>query len=482
MEAPNKIGIKKESLSIGKSLDFMDMNDLLDTLEMILDQAYLGILFVDTDGVIRFMNKLLEEMGGVDRKKFYGKHITELIPDSRLPLVIKTGRAELGWKYRYQGGNAIVNRIPIFKNNQLIGAITQVIFSDVSELKTMAQNMDLLKKKLHTYKHQISDMLTPKYNFQDILGVSEVLNHIKETARIYAEAESPVLIIGETGTGKEMLAHSIHNASKNNDGPFVCLNCAAIPSELLESELFGYAAGAFTGARNSGKAGKIEMANGGTLFLDEIGELPLLAQAKLLRVLEEKRVEKLGAVIPKEVKFRLVAASNRDLDLLRDEGQFRDDLYFRLSVLTLQFPPLRERREDIPILSQHFLKQLSARSVQITDEAMHALTSYAWPGNVRELKNAIELAKCLAQNQEFIGPDKLPVHITKALSKKVGSPSPKDQAPEKLDMKRKVSEDEKMLIRQALDICRGNKSKAAKALGISRSLLYKRLAQYSISY
>ena len=212
------------------------LSDLLGTLELILDQAYLGLVFVDTKGVIRFMNKQYEDLIGVPREETYGKHITEYFPDSRLPLVIETRKPEWGWKYDYRGrGTLVVNRIPIIKDDRLIGALTQCIFRDISELKDMAKNLDLLQQRVRSYQTQLSDLLTPKYTFSDILGVSHSLNHAKEMARLYAGTESAVLITGETGTGKELFAHSIHNSSDRKDGPFVCLNCASIPSELLES-------------------------------------------------------------------------------------------------------------------------------------------------------------------------------------------------------------------------------------------------------
>ncbi|MEW5912404.1 MAG: sigma 54-interacting transcriptional regulator [Thermodesulfobacteriota bacterium] len=470
------------SLSHDQNANYRELRDFLNTLELILDQAYLGLVFVDTDGIIRFMNKQYEELIGVDRDSAYGKHITAYFPDSRLPVVIQTGKAELGWKYHYPGGTTlVVNRIPIFRDEKMIGALTQCIFRDISELKDMARSLDLLREKVHTYKNQLSDLLKPKYTFRDILGVSEGLNHVKDMARKYAQTESPILITGETGTGKELLAHSIHNASSSHHGPFVCLNCASIPSELLESELFGYKAGAFTGANHKGKTGKIEMARGGTLFLDEIGELPLIAQAKLLRVLEEKRVEKVGAVIPEEVDFRLVVATNRDMDFLLDEGNFRQDLYFRLSALSLHIPPLRERREDILILSQHFLKQISTRPVEMTDRALRALMAYSWPGNVRELKNALDRAVCLAQHGNVIDLDELPAHITAAALNRLNNPDQAEDGAQHLNMKRKFSDDEVLLIKRALSYCRGNKSRAAKMLGISRSSLYNKMERYSLN-
>lgn len=457
-------------------LDLENAEKLLPVLELMLDQAYLGIVFVDPDGVIRFMNRQYEELIGVDRKETYGKHITEYFPDSRLPRVIETRKAELGWKYNYRGrGTLVVNRIPITKGDKFIGAMTQCIFRDISELREMARKLDLLETKVKTYKRAANDLLTPKYNIGDIKGISPVITELKNMALMYAPTDSAVLITGETGTGKELFAHGIHHGGNRNEGPFVCVNCASIPDELLESELFGYAPGAFTGARKQGKLGKIALAQGGTLFLDEIGELPLKAQAKLLRVLEEKRVEKIGDLLPSEVDFRLIAATNRSMDFLNNQKNFRQDLFHRLSAILIRIPPLRERTEDIPVLIDHFLQAGPGRGMTLTDGATVEMTTYSWPGNIRELRNALELAVCVTQEGNIIHMDHLPRHIT---TSKSSNASPKKHQGLALNAERDAKEIE--LIQKALTACRGNKLRAAKMLGISRSSLYNKIKRYEI--
>ena len=458
-------------------LDLDNVGELLRLLELMLDQAYLGIVFVDPYGIIRFMNRQYEELIGVDRKETYGKHITEYFPDSRLPVVLRTREAELGWKYHYKGGETlVVNRIPITKGNQFIGAMTQCIFKDISELREMANKLDLLETKVQTYKRASSDLLTPKYNIDDIKGISEPITRLKKMALVYATTENTILITGETGTGKELFAHSIHHASTRREGPFVCINCASIPDELFESELFGYASGAFTGAQRNGKTGKIELADGGTLFLDEIGELPFRAQAKLLRVLDEKRLERIGEVLPVKVDFRLIAATNRDLHFLMDKGNFRQDLFHRLSTITMDIPPLRKRSEDIPVLVNHFLQVGSVRGMKITDNALRSLMSYSWPGNVRELKNALELSTCLVKKGDPIDTDQLSTHIIGE-----GSNAFHNTARDDLKLKKNVKTNEVRSIKSALGLCGGNKSRTAKLLGISRSSLYNKIKRYSIS-
>ena len=354
--------------------------------------------------------------------------------------------------------------------------MTQCIFKDISDLREMAHKLDLLETKVQTYRRASSNLLTPKYNIDDIKGVSDPITRLKNMALVYAGTENTILITGETGTGKELFAHSIHHASPRRDGPFVCINCASIPDELVESELFGYAPGAFTGAQRGGKTGKIELAHKGTLFLDEIGELPFRAQAKLLRVLDEKRVERVGEVLPIEVDFRLIAATNRDLHSLMDKRNFRQDLFHRLSTIRIEIPPLRNRTEDVPVLVNHFLQDRSVRGMKITDRALHSLMTYSWPGNVRELRNALELSTCLVRKGEPIDMDHLSHHISG------GEPNDfNNMAYQDLKLKKTVKANEIQSIRKALSLCRGNKSSAAKLLGISRSSLYNKLKQYSLS-
>jgi transcriptional regulator with PAS, ATPase and Fis domain len=457
-------------------LDLDNAEKLLPVLELMLDQAYLGILFVDPKGIIRFMNQQYEALIGVDRKVTYGKHITEYFPDSRLPEVIRTKKAELGWKYNYQGkGTLVVNRIPITKGDKFIGAMTQCIFQDISELREMARKLDLLETKVRTFERAASDLLTPKYDIDDIKGISPSISDLKKMALLYAPTDSAVLITGETGTGKELFAHAIHHASNRSEGPIVCVNCASIPEELLESELFGYGPGAFTGAKKKGKMGKIELSHGGSLFLDEIGELPFKAQAKLLRVLEEKRVEKIGNLLPAEIDFRLITATNRPHNFLNDQKNFRQDLFHRLSAILISIPPLRERTEDIPVLVEHFLQMGPGRGMTLTDEAIHEMMKYSWPGNVRELRNALELAVCVTQNGHIIDVDHLPRHISSSKSR-----ADDEEKHNGLAFNAEIDAREIQLIKKALSKCRGNKLRAAKMLGISRSSLYNKIKRYAI--
>lgn len=477
------IGAMAQFQDIGGAEDplfqLADTKEFLELLNLILDNAYVGIIFCDASGIIRFMNRQYEELLGVPRETAYGKHITEYFPDSRLPLVIKNEKPEYGWKYNFRGRTTlIVNRIPVKKGTKLIGAIAQCIFRDISEIKIMASKLDLLETKIRNYKKELSNLLAPQYSFNDIIGTSEAINNTKKIALSFGRTKAQVLISGETGTGKELFAHSIHQASGRSGGPFVSVNCASIPNELFESELFGYAPGAFTGASQKGKAGKVELADGGTLFLDEIGDMPLQAQAKLLRVTEQRRFERVGAVNPEEVDFRLISATNKDLISLIKEGRFREDLYYRISALTLQIPSLRHRLEDIPVLARYFIQQKADSPVDLTVQAIQCLMSHNWPGNIRELKNVIERALVILELEggSAIHARHLPANV---ICRDLAISGPEE--PLELDLKKIVQGDEEEAIRKALAFCKGNKAQAARLLGISRSVFYCKLKRYNIS-
>lgn len=504
-------------------------------VKSILDMAYAGIIFVDETCTIKLMNNKYEDLLNLSDEEAYGRHVLELFPDSRLPAVIASGKAELGHKYSFGKKKTLVlNRIPLMIGKKIGGAVTQCLFSDLSELKFLATKLDVLETEVQYYKKQLNNLLSARYTFDHIIGESEAIVNAKNIANLYARHESPVLILGDTGTGKELFAHAVHNESPRSLGPFVCLNCAAIPKDLIGSELFGYAPGAFSGAHYKGKVGKIELADRGTLFLDEIGDLSLEAQATLLRVLEEKRVSKIGAMQPKSIDFRLISATNKDLGKMRDNNQFRDDLYHRISTMPLYIPSLKTRISDIPVLIDHFLHLTGKPQTRLSAEALELFHRYCWPGNVRELKNEIERSVSLADESDTIeirhlnpcivfkntdtpseflhrGIDEAheveyqkdkyeakngPGSFTPKQSRKGFSKEPEKNAPNSTSMKfnhRIVLHEDEMLkdglaqyeinaIIKALEICNGNKVKAAKFLGISRSRLYRKIKEYAIPF
>lgn len=318
-----------------------------------------------------------------------------------------------------------------------------------------------MQHKLRHLEQRVDD----KYGFKNIVGESEAIQDAIRMAKKVATSGMSVLLQGETGTGKELFAQAIHQASPRKSGPFVALNCSAFPKDMLESEMFGFKKGAFTGA-NESKKGLIEEADGGTLFLDEIGEMDISLQAKLLRFLENKKFTKLGETQERSVDIRVIAATNKDLKKEAEERAFRDDLYYRLAGFKIDIPPLRDRKQDIPLLANFFLQRLNQRVQRIDDEAMNLLLSYSWQGNIRELKNIIERSAILAEG-DAITPELLPPEFH-------GEPSSSSDNPNSL------KEMERIHIRRVLEQVGGNKTKAAEMLGIGTSTLYRKIDEYDL--
>ncbi len=316
--------------------------------------------------------------------------------------------------------------------------------------------------------------LRAQFTLQDIYGCSSAISRLKDLAVRAAKTDFPILLTGESGTGKELFAHAIHNLSRRAGAPFMAINCAAIPESLLESELFGYEAGAFTGASKSGKAGRLEVAAGGTVFLDEVGLMPLALQPKLLRLLQYGEIEKIGATGRLRVDVRVIAATNRPLSMLVAEGQFREDLYYRLNVIGMEIPPLRQRSEDIPVIAAAIMQRLNATypelSKQISPEAMSLLQCYVWPGNVRELENLLQRLFALVDGQML-----LPHHLGGLLPG-----GPWEGASPVASLGQHLALVEKDMIQEALRNTGGNKSQAARLLGVPRSSLYEKMNSYGL--
>lgn len=355
---------------------------------------------------------------------------------------------------------------------------TEQYFVDMSPINTNSKRLGML---ITLYKGKAKAASAAaggnaaRYTFGDLIGVSEPFVQLKRFAEEIAATPSPILIQGESGTGKELFANAIHCASQRRDKPFVAINCAAIPRDLIGSELFGYVGGSFTGASRTGAKGKFELADGGTLFLDEVGEMPVEMQSVLLRALEENTITRIGATKPINVDVRIITATNKDLPKCISEGSFRADLYYRLSVINLNMVPLRQRREDIPVLADYFLKHFAASNNKpmkgISTEAMTAMMEYAWPGNVRELRNAVERGVIVSKNG-YIEAEDMPEVITGRIK-----PQPEPEQP-----RERVRDLESFFERQRLDMAKklmvefkDNKSKVAQKMGISRSTLYRLL-------
>ncbi|MGF9738842.1 sigma 54-interacting transcriptional regulator [Priestia megaterium] len=455
----------------------------VETLDAVLESAYEGIVIVDTDGIIKEFNAAYCRFLGKKREEAIGKHVTEIIENTRVHIVSETGTDERGYVQRIQGQDMIVHRIPIRKEGKIVGAIGMLIFEGVSELYNILGRMQELSRKVTEAHLPNHEPIENNNHFDQIIGESSAIQTVKEIARKAAKTPSTLLITGESGTGKELFAKAIHYSSPFSEGPFVSINCAAIPEQLLEAELFGYEEGAFTGARKGGKPGKFEQAHKGTLFLDEIGDMPLLMQAKILRVLQDREVERVGGMKSQHVDVRIIAATNKRLEDLVKKGEFREDLYYRLNIIRLSIPPLIERKEDIQILLIHHLKNFCEKfgiiKKSFSFEAMRYLQEYQWPGNIRELVNTVEMLVSLVENQEITEKD-LPTHFRK----KDTSSFTTEKTSDTNKLLKKVREDilssEKDTILKALADVNGNKAAAARILGIQRSTLYIKLKKYGL--
>jgi transcriptional regulator with PAS, ATPase and Fis domain len=342
-----------------------------------------------------------------------------------------------------------------------------------SKVLEIQRHLDVLHSKLKYYKDEIRNLKGSRV----IVGQSDLIQNTRKLALQVSASDIPVLITGESGTGKETIAYYVHRNSKRAEGPFIQVNCAAIPSELIESELFGYEAGAFTGARSQGKLGKFELADNGTILLDEIGDMPLTMQAKLLRVLEEQELEHVGGTKTVKLDYRLIASTNKDLLEMIKNGAFREDLYYRISSFHIHAPSLRSIPEDIPAVARHLLSVLNLEMgtsvTEISDEAMALLKKYPWPGNVRELRNALETGLIMTKDNQ-VRPEHLPLRISGSGTMSEGLVRSRGSLRETL------ADVEKQVIVDTLRSVKGNRLKAAKILGIHRSSLYEKMKQHNV--
>lgn len=439
-----------------------------------------GFVVVDKNNRITDINDKYCEFLKTSSSEAVGKPVTEVIQTSKLPELMQMGVKETGMVIKIgedtgftEDALVLVNRAGIRgADGEMIGAIAQVRF----RLQTMDSAQKLMEKynELEYYKDQYLKN-TGSY-FEEALGSSDVFKEVKKQGIKAARTSFPVLLTGETGTGKEVFANAIHNASDRRDKPMISINCAAIPGELLESELFGYEEGSFTGAKKGGKKGKIELANEGTLFLDEIGDMPLSMQAKLLRVLQEKEIEKIGGYKTIPVDIRIIAATRKNLEEMIEQGLFREDLYYRLNVINIEMPPLRKRKSDIPILAKHFLDRLNREyksSIILSKEVLECFEGYMWPGNIRELDNVIKSA--------YASCDSFRIKLIDLPSKMVASHRVSEESRDETKRLAGLMEEyEKNIITEELRKYSWNCKKAADELGIHKSLLYKKIAKYGI--
>lgn len=444
-------------------------------LERIFEDALYAMFFVDNKGVIKYANKKYAQMCRTTKEILLGKNI-ERVCKNEFIHVLKTGEAEFGKVLDLNGKLTVVNRIPMRDEGEIVGAVGLALCDDLSQFKGLLEKIENLEQNIKSYKQQLKDAYSSRYTLSNIIGESKEIKLAKKLSVEASKYPFPVLITGESGTGKELFAHAIHHLSDRKRHNFIRINCAAIPRDLLESELFGYEAGAFSGAGRNGKPGKIELAHKGTLFLDEISELPFDMQAKLLRVIQEKELERVGGRKLRFVDFRLIAATNGNLEKMLTKKEFREDLYYRLNVIRIQAPPLRERPNDLLLISHHVLMNLCSdqqiSEKKISKEALEVLLDYQWPGNVRELSNVLQYAMIYAEDS-VIGVNSLPGSVLAFSSEKT------------IDFDRNyfrniVEDAEKKALCYLIRKAGYNVNGAAKMIGVHRTALYKKLKRYGL--
>jgi transcriptional regulator with PAS, ATPase and Fis domain len=453
-----------------------------DIIELVLTDPYDAMVVINRDEKVSFLSPVHERFFGLRPGEGIGKNIRDVIPNTRLPHVVRTGIAEVGQILRIKGDERVVSRHPIRHDKQIVGAIGRIMFKGPKQVDELARRIRDLEQRIATYQKETIEEKRGEKFLDAIIGQSPAIQSLRQQIRKLAPLDVPVLIQGDSGTGKELVARALHSMSPRYEGRLVTVNAAALPANLVESELFGYESGSFTGADRKGRPGKFELADKGTIFLDEIGDMPIEVQSKLLRVLQDRVVERVGGDKAKRVDFRLCSATNRDLEALVEQNKFRLDLFYRISPVRVILPTLNERIEDLPLLLHHFLQELSekyGREVPEVDlNVPDFLMERAWPGNIRQLRHEVERAFVFSENGRICVSDFAQDPVT-------GSPwqvsriAKSTHAAKTATGTRKDAVDglERELIADAMLRFKGNKKRVAEYLGMSRSYLYKKLGE-----
>ncbi len=439
---------------------------------VLYNNPYMAALVVDKDGTVIFVNDAYLKFLKLPRYQVIGKDIRDITPNTRTIEAIDKGKEIMCYEWKVNDGYGIACSVPLFEEGEVVGALAYSIFMDSWDNKIRENVISRLINPTHNTHHTYM----ARYDLDSLIGEDKCFKDMKYLAREVSQFDGiTVLLTGESGTGKELFAQAIHNHSRRAHLPFVRVNCAGIPDNLLEAELFGYEAGAYTGAQKKGKPGKFEIADQGTIFLDEIGEMPLAMQSKVLIFLQEREIERLGGNRPIRVDVRVIAATNRMLELMVEDGAFRQDLYYRLNVVRIDIPPLRNRKQDIPLLVNHFMEKIRTKLGldidTISDEALDMLLKHHWSGNVRELENVLERAIIMSSLRKSAIIDKNCLSLTNDSKKTTTNLT---------DLKSMINAYEKKIIAQILNETSNDKNEAAKYLGINLSSLYRKTKKYGI--
>lgn len=470
---------------------------LLEAIDAVTD----GVVIVDAASRIVYLNEAYTQILDVQRDKVLNRRIADIEPEAMILETLADHQPRLHQlvEVKTRGKKILVNITPIFREGRFLGAVS--VFKDVTALTVVQQELARVQRQSHTiFKALSHEEKQLPAAFSHIIGKDPAFSRCLKMAAVVAPTDAAVLIEGESGTGKEVFVQAIRSLSGKRSQPFISINCSAIPEALIESELFGYAAGSFTGASRSGKTGKFEQADGGTIFLDEIGEMPLFMQAKLLRVLQSGEIQKIGSDKVQKVDVRVIAATNRNLKELAAAGKFREDLYFRLNTFKLAIPPLRQRPEDILLLARYFLEHFSrkyGKTLVLSPAASQVLQENAWLGNVRQLESAMEYAAIVATGPAIqtndlpeevrhgaaaaMGADARQEEMPAAAAAPAGTDAGASEPPTVRGLKADIQRMERERMRQALELAQGNKTKAMKLLGISRRTFYKKYKLYGFA-
>jgi PAS domain S-box-containing protein len=439
------------------------------------------VMVLDSDTTIVYANKAYAKILGVPVQKVLGRRLDSIEPNSLAIKVLRSGQANHNQKdYLSSVDIDVIGRaFPLFEGDKVVGCVS--IFNNITKVVELSRELQRTKEVADYLQDQLNQREQLPLSFKEYVGQNNRLRETLELAAKVARTDSTVLILGESGVGKEVLAKAIHNCSRRKDKPLIKVNCASIPESLLESELFGFEDGAFSGAKKGGKLGKFELAHGGTLFLDEIGDMSVNMQAKILRVLQERELERVGGTKTIKLDIRIIAATNRDLQKMIKDGSFRRDLYYRLNIVPLNLLPLRERKDDILTLAQKFLTQFSEEAgheLTLSPQVTSVLQAYDWPGNVRELQNVLEHAS-IVRNGTQIKVRHLPAYLI-PISNECQNECQPGVEDKPYDLKETVAKIERELILAALANSNNNRSTAIKTLGISRRAFYEKLRRYKI--
>lgn len=455
---------------------YTNIEELYTLQDRILENMHEAVCITNNKGIVIYWNKSSEDLYGVKREEIIGKYLGAFFPNALILKVLKKPRKITNVNNEPSPGKTVIlSAVPIFNSKNKLIAVASTD-RDITEVISLSKELMQEKKKVEFFESAYKKEIASNYSFSSIIGKSQKIIENIAIAKKVAPTSASVLITGESGTGKEVFAKAIHKAS-GRTGNFVAINCSAIPENLFESELFGYVGGTFTGSLKEGKIGKFEFANNGTLFLDEIGDMPLSMQAKLLRVLQDGVVYRIGSQKGTKVNCRILAATNRDLKSMIKDNTFREDLFYRFAVVHIELPPLRERRDDIKDFIDLFINQISDKEgikINTVDkEVYNILSSYKWEGNIRQLKNVVERMVVLSTNGE-VTVSSVPKHIVEDVEEIEG------ESHHRYDLNEVVKNTEKKIIKEVMEITKGNKKKAAEILNIKRSTLYYKLNQYNL--